>query len=507
MIPMTLAEVAAVIGADAPAGAADMTVTGVEFDSRKVTPGALFVALAGEHVDGHDFAAAAARAGAVAVLGSRPVPELPTLVAPAVPAARPASAAPADQLDPRSAAVLAALSALARHVCRRLVADGLTVVAVTGSVGKTSTKDLIAAVLSRAGTVVAPPESFNNEIGHPYTVLRADADTDFLVLELSARGLGHIAALAEIAPPRIGAVLNVGSAHLGEFGSRDAIAQAKGELVEALPSAADGGVAILNADDDRVAAMASRTAAAVVRTSVASPATVPAAVYATDIHLDSSARASFRLVTPEGAAPVTLAVVGEHQVPNAVAAAAVGRAVGIGVSAIADALSAAGPVSKWRMAVTHLPGGITVVNDAYNANPESVRAALHALVQIEASGVRWAVLGGMAELGAAAAEEHLRIGAEAQRGGVQVLAVGDAARPIFDGADRVFEQAGGLRPLWVSGIDTAVALLAGMVQPADVVLVKASRAVGFERLAARLIDALSSAPAAHRSVWNGEGRA
>ncbi len=505
MIPMTLAEVAAVIGADVPAGAANMTVSSVEFDSRKVTPGALFVALAGERVDGHDFTAAAARAGAVAVVGSRPVPELPALVAPAVSPAGP----PADGSDPGSAAVLAALSALARHVCRRLVADGLTVVAVTGSAGKTSTKDLIAAVLSRAGSVVAPPESFNNELGHPYTVLRADAATDFLVLELSARGVGHIAALAEIAPPRIGAVLNVGSAHLGEFGSRDAIAHAKGELVAALPSAADGGVAILNADDDRVAAMASRTTAAVVRTSVASPATVPADVRAADIRLDSSARASFRLVTPEGAAPVRLAVVGEHQVPNALAAAAVGRAVGMGVSAIADALSAAGPVSKWRMAVTRLPGGITLVNDAYNANPESVRAAVDAVAQIEASGVRWAVLGEMAELGAASAEEHRRIGAEAQRGGVQVLAVGDAARPIFDGADRVFEQIGGHRPLWVSGIDTAVALLAGMVQPTDVVLVKASRAVGLERLAARFIDALSSAPAVHPSAaaWDGEERA
>jgi UDP-N-acetylmuramoyl-tripeptide--D-alanyl-D-alanine ligase len=479
MIPMTVAEIASVLDIAAPAGAESAVVTSVEFDSRRVAPGALFVALPGEHVDGHDFAAAAANAGAVALLGTRPVAELPALV-----------------VDTRSSSgtepVLPALSVLAHHVAARLAVDGLTIVGVTGSAGKTSTKDLIAAVLSRAGTVVAPPESFNNELGHPYTVLRAETSTDYLVLELSARGIGHIAALTRIAQPRIGAVLNVGSAHLGEFGSQDAIAQAKGELVEALPAAADGGVAILNADDPRVAAMATRTAAAVVTTGIDHPADVRAA----GVRLDPSARAEFDLVTPEGSAPVHLAVVGAHQVANALAAAAVGRAAGMDVATIAEALSAAGPASKWRMAVTELPSGVTVINDAYNANPESMRAALDALGRIGTGRRRWAVLGEMAELGEAAADAHRELGRQAQRSGAQVLAVGAGAQAIADGADEATrtgsDTASQRRPMRAQGIDEAVDTLRRHIRPGDVVLVKASRAVGLERIAERLIETLPS---------------
>lgn len=468
MIRMTLTEVAAVVGAEAPDGSDAVTVTGVEFDSRRIGPGDLFVALPGEHVDGHDFADAAAAAGAVAVLGTRPVAALPTLAM------------------PQGGAVLDALAALARHVARRLVDGGLTIVGVTGSAGKTSTKDLIAAVLARAGTVVAPPGSFNNELGHPYTVLRADTSTDFLVLELSARGIGHIADLATIARPRIGAVLNVGSAHLGEFGSREAIATAKGELVEALPAAADGGVAILNGDDPRVAAMADRTAAAVVRTGLDTAFEVCAA----DVRLDDAARAAFTLTTPEGSAPVRLRVVGAHQVPNALAAAAVGRAVGLDVGTIAEALSQATPASHWRMDVTDLPGGVTIINDAYNANPESMRAALDALQRIGAGRRRWAVLGEMAELGADAEEEHRRIGRLAAAGGARVVAVGRAARAIYDAA--AAGAAGGQRPHFADGPDDAAALLLETVGEHDVVLVKASRAAGLERVALRLIEALPS---------------
>lgn len=474
MIAMTLAEVAAAVGAAPVGGTGEIAVTSVEFDSRKVRPGALFVALTGEHTDGHLFAEAAAAAGAVAVLGSRPVGCLPTLVVPNAGEAHPATGNPAVD---ESGAVLAALSRLARHVAGLLTARGLTVVGVTGSAGKTSTKDLIAAVLSRAGTVVAPPESFNNELGHPYTVLRADESTDFLVLELSARGVGHIAALTGIARPRIGAVLNVGSAHLGEFGSREAIARAKGELVEALPAAVDGGVAILNADDDQVAAMAARTAAAVVFTGVDD---ARATVRAADLTLDAAARAAFTLVTPEGSAPVSLAVVGAHQVPNALAAAAVGRAAGMDVATVAAALSQAGPASKWRMAVTDVPGGVTVINDAYNANPESMRAALAALTETATSGTRWAVLGEMAELGSAAPEAHLALGADVRAAGVRLVAVGAGA--LY----------GDLSDLTFPDIDTAVDELLSRIAPGDAVLVKASRAVGLERFAERLIQALPS---------------
>jgi UDP-N-acetylmuramoyl-tripeptide--D-alanyl-D-alanine ligase len=475
MIPMTLSQIAAVLGVAAPAGAEATEVTSVEFDSRRVVPGALFVALPGEHADGHDFAGAAADAGAVALLGTRPVPELPSVVV---------ATQPGDGAEP----VLHALSTLAHHVVARLVEHGLTVVGVTGSAGKTSTKDMIAAVLSRAGAVVAPPESFNNELGHPYTVLRADRTTDYLVLELSARGIGHIAALTRIARPRIGAVLNVGSAHLGEFGSQDAIAQAKGELVEALPAAADGGVAILNADDPRVAAMARRTAAAIVTTGVDQPAVIRAE----NVRLDPAARALFDLVTPEGSAPVHLAVVGGHQVSNALAAAAVGRAAGLSAQTVADALSAAGPASKWRMAVTEVPGGVTVINDAYNANPESMGAALRALQSMTVTGTRWAVLGEMAELGEGAAEAHRRVGALAERTGARIVAVGDGARGLAVGAATERDTAGGPQPLWFPDIDSAAATLTRLLRPGDAVLVKASRAVGLERIAGRLLETLPS---------------
>lgn len=490
MIPMTVAEVAAVTGVPVRVGGAGPTmprVTSVEFDSRKVTPGALFVALTGETVDGHDFAADAEKAGAVAFLGSRAM----------------ATDGPQLIVDGGDAAVLDGLAALAAHQASRLIADGLTVIGVTGSAGKTSSKDLIAAVLRRAGATVAPPESFNNEIGHPYTVLQADASTRFLVLELSARGVGHIAALAVTAPPRIGVVLNVGSAHIGEFGSVERIALAKGELVEALPPAAEGGIAVLNADDPRVAAMASRTAAAIVTTGVAGSAgdqvtAARAEVRAEGVVLDADARPSFTLVTPEGAAPVQLRLVGAHQVSNALAAAAVGRAVGMDVADVAAALSAATAASKWRMAVSRLPGDVTVINDAYNSNPESVRAALAALSALSAPSVprpgnrgrRWAVLGQMAELGERAPAAHRAVGAmTAEYGMDEVLVVGELARSIEVGA----RDAGVGSVRWVPDQSAALDVLLDEVADGDAVLVKASRSVNLQRLALTLIERLASA--------------
>src|SRR6202521_3085554 len=268
MIDLTVAQIAAIVGgelADISAeDAACLHVTGtVEFDSRRITSGGLFLALPGARADGHDHAASAVAAGAVAVLAARPVGVPAIVVAPRTADDGRAGVLEHDA-DGSGAAVLAALAKLAAAVAAELVAGGLVIVGITGSSGKTSTKDLLAAVLAPLGEVVAPPGSFNNELGHPWTVLRATASTDYLILELSARHPGNIAALAEIAPPSIAVVLNVGTAHLGEFGSREAIAKTKSELPQAVPRS---GVAVLNVDDPAVAAMTEVTAARVVRVS------------------------------------------------------------------------------------------------------------------------------------------------------------------------------------------------------------------------------------------------
>lgn len=510
MIAMTLSRIADVVGGtlhdvDDPS----LEVTGtVEFDSRRIGPGGLFLALPGARSDGHDHAAAAVAAGAVAVLAARPV-DAPAIVVPAVPPAETNALALEFDTDGSGAAVLAALGKLARAVVDSLTATGLTVVGVTGSAGKTSTKDLIGAVLSSLGPVVAPPGSFNNELGHPWTALRATEDTRYLVLEMSARGRHHIAALAEIAPPRIGVVLNVGTAHLGEFGSQEVIAQAKGELVEALPSAADGGVAILNADDPLVADMAHRTRARIVWVG-----SKPSAdLRAEDIHLDDEARASFTLVVrrrteqggeagqhahTEHSVPVTLAVHGEHQVGNALSAVAVALECGATPEQAAAALAGASAVSAHRMAVRTRADGVTVIDDSYNANPDSMRAAVKALVSMARAGDTrrrtFAVLGEMAELGDESVVAHDAIGRLAVRLDVsRIIAVG-ATRPVrglFQGA--VMEGSWGEEASHVPDADAAIALLRDELRPGDIVLVKASQSVGLWTVAdAVLADAPGS---------------
>ncbi|MDX2649069.1 UDP-N-acetylmuramoyl-tripeptide--D-alanyl-D-alanine ligase [Streptomyces sp. NPDC001902] len=466
MIPLTLAEVAHAVGGstyDIPDPTVPVTGS-VEIDSRKVTPGGLFVAFQGEHVDGHDYAERAVAAGAVAVLAARPV------------------GVPAIVVDD----VQLALGALARHVIERL---GATLVALTGSAGKTSTKDLTAQVLQRLAPTVWTPGSLNNEIGLPLTALRADDTTRHLVLEMGARGIGHIHYLTELTPPRIGVVLNVGTAHIGEFGGREQIAQAKGELVEALPEAADGGVAVLNADDPLVRAMSSRTKARVVLFGESADADVRAE----NVRLNDRGQAVFTLTTPTGCSEVTLRLYGEHHVSNALAAAAVARELGMPVDEIATALSEAGTLSRWRMEVVERPDGVTVVNDAYNANPESMRAALRALAAMgraaEARGGRtWAVLGEMAELGGEALAEHDAVGRLAVRLNVSKLVAvgGQAAAWVQMGAYN--EGSWGEESVHVSDAEAAIDLLRSELRPGDVVLVKASRAVGLERVALALLD-------------------
>ncbi|MGW0472019.1 UDP-N-acetylmuramoyl-tripeptide--D-alanyl-D-alanine ligase [Streptomyces coeruleorubidus] len=458
MIALSLAEIAEVVGGqthDIPDPTVQVTGPVVR-DSREAGPGSLFVAFAGERVDGHDFAAAVVEAGAVAVLGTRPV------------------GVPAIVVDD----VQAALGALARHVVRRL---GATLVALTGSAGKTSTKDLIAQVLQRKAPTVFTPGSLNNEIGLPLTALSATEDTRFLVLEMGARGIGHISYLTGLTPPKVGLVLNVGSAHIGEFGGREQIAQAKGELVESLPK---DGTAVLNVDDPYVRAMASRTKAKVIFFGESDEADVRAE----NVRLTDTGQPAFRLHTPSGASDVTMRLYGEHHVSNALAAAAVAHELGMSADEIAVALSEAGSLSRWRMEVTERPDGVTVVNDAYNANPESMRAALRALAAIGKGRRTWAVLGKMAELGDDALAEHDAVGRLAVRLNVSKLVAVGGREAAWLQLGAYNEGSWGEESVHVSDAQAAVDLLRSELRPGDVVLVKASRSVGLESVAQALLE-------------------
>ena len=458
MIALSLAEIASVVGGqtyDIPDPAVQVTGPVVR-DSREVESGSLFVAFVGERVDGHDFATAVVDAGAVAVLASRPV------------------GVPAIVVDD----VQRALGALARHVVERL---GATLVALTGSAGKTSTKDLIAQVLRRKAPTVFTPGSLNNEIGLPLTALSATEETKFLVLEMGARGIGHIRYLTDLTPPRIGLVLNVGTAHIGEFGGREQIAQAKGELVEGLP---EDGAAILNGDDPLVRAMASRTKAKVILFGESDEADVRAE----NVRLTDSGQPSFRLHTPSGCSDVTMRLYGEHHVSNALAAAAVAHELGMSADEIATALSEAGSLSRWRMEVTERPDGVTVVNDAYNANPESMRAALRALAAMGKGRRTWAVLGKMAELGDEALAEHDAVGRLAVRLNVGKLVAVGGREASWLQLGAYNEGSWGEESVHVSDAQAAVDLLRSELRPGDVVLVKASRSVGLESVAQALVE-------------------
>jgi UDP-N-acetylmuramoyl-tripeptide--D-alanyl-D-alanine ligase len=444
LIRMTLAEIAEITGGRLVNAGPDVAVTGgVEYDSRKVGPGGLFVAFAGEKVDGHDFAGKVVADGAAGVLGTRDTGQPGVVVE-----------------EP-----LAALAALARVVLTRL--PELTVVGLTGSSGKTTTKDYIGQLLSRLGPTIAPAGSLNNELGFPYTVLLASPETRFLVLEMGARGIGHIRYLTEIARPEIGVVLNVGAAHIGEFGSVEGTARAKGELVEAL---APDGVAVLNADDPLVAAMASRTTARVLPVGE-SPA---ALVRATEVRLDSAGRASYTLNAAGQTGNVQLAVVGRHQVANTLAAAAVALSAGLPFDEVTKALGEVGIVSGRRMDVFTRPDGGTVIDDSYNANPSSTAAALHALAAMSDGRRSTAVLGYMAELGDSERAGHEEVGRLAAELGVdRLVVVAENARPILDGANGVHGWTGSA--IFAADQAAAIEIVTGDLHADDVVLVKGSR--------------------------------
>jgi UDP-N-acetylmuramoyl-tripeptide--D-alanyl-D-alanine ligase len=458
MIRLTLAEIrdltgGRIVGTDAPD---EVVVDGVvTTDSRECTPGSLYVARVGEVADGHDFVDAAVAAGAVAALTSRELAGVAQVVV--------------DDVQ-------TAFGAVARGVVDR--APELRIVGITGSSGKTSTKDLLAGVLGSVAETVAPVNSLNGEIGVPLTVCRVTPTTRFLVAEMGARGVGHIAYLTRIAPPQVAIVLNVGSAHLGEFGSRDNIARAKSELPQAVPAE---GLAVLNADDQLVAGMREGLACRVQLVGVSPDADVRAE----DVTLDERGRAAYTLVTTLGSARIALRQSGAHHVANSLAVAATALELGLSLDQVVAGLAAADAVSRWRMELTERPDGVLVVNDAYNANPESMRAALDAVASMTVEGRRWAVLGGMLELGDDSDAEHAGIGAYAAQVGIDhLVAVGEGARAVataFPGAQ------------WVPDTDAAFDLLEGMLTAGDVVLLKSSRDSGLRWLGDRLAgrDAVS----------------
>jgi UDP-N-acetylmuramoyl-tripeptide--D-alanyl-D-alanine ligase len=409
-------------------------IEGLSIDSRRTEPSQLFAALTDER-DGHDFVPDAVAAGAAAVLVERVVTDaVPSLVVSDVPAA---------------------LLEMSRHARRRLPER---VVGVTGSVGKTTTKDLLAGVLAERFVTTASERSFNNELGVPLTLCNAPGDVAAVVVEMGARGLGHIALLCELARPTVGVVTTVQAVHTELMGGVEQIAVAKGELVEALP---ETGLAVLNADVPLVAAMRERTRAEVL--TFGEGGDVRAGV----VRLDDELRPSFELHSPWGVVPVRLGIRGEHNVANALAAAAVGLWSGVPLEQVAAGLGA-GELSPWRMDLRTAASGARVLNDAYNASPASMAAALRSLAALAAER-HIAVLGAMGELGEDAPAHHRRVADLAGELGVRIVAVGT---PLY-----------GVEP--VPDVDAAVAELAGL-GPGDAVLVKASRVAGLERVAAAL---------------------
>jgi UDP-N-acetylmuramoyl-tripeptide--D-alanyl-D-alanine ligase len=414
------------------------------FDSRKATPGCIFLALKGEAADGHDFAADAYRAGAMFSLTTRRI-DGPCIVV---------------------KDVIEAVSILAAFVRKRLT--NLKVIGITGSQGKTSTKDLLSHMLSNVGPTVAPKGSFNNDLGLPITLLECDEHTQFCILEMGARHKGDIARLCEIAQHDIGVVLTVGTAHLGEFGSVEGIAETKSEIIQTLRP---DGIAILGTYDKYTPAMATLHSGRVINFGNGCE------VRAAEIEIREG-RPHFELVTPAGRDAVGMRIVGEHHIANALAAAAVGTALDLPIEVIASSLSTADNSSKWRMEIHDL-FGLLLINDAYNANPESMTAALRSLVLFaqERGGESWAFLGKMHELGESSAQRHAAIGTLAEEIGIDHL--------VAIGAPEYGASQGQMIVHHYASIDECLSMT-DHFSAGDVVLVKASRSEGFEVLAEKL---------------------
>ena len=441
----------------------DLTVKGFFVDSRNIIPGGVFVAIKGARVDGHQFLQDVhAGGGALSIIESSftgDIPQgMPHLVVP-------------DSV--------VALGQIAHWV--RVNKLQAKVIAITGSSGKTTTKDFIAGILTQCGPTVWAQGSFNTEVGLPLTLLSADESTKYLVLEMGMRGLGHIESLARMAVPDIGVVTNVGSAHIELLKTQENIAFAKGELIRSLGS---GAWAVLNEDDPYVRAMSQATDAQVVRYGESSAADYQAV----NVELSPEALCSFTLQFGGASHSVSIKIPGEHQVGNALAAIAAVNCAGISVADAAQLIGNITQISKWRMEVTTTSRGFTVINDSYNANPESMRAALKTLVSMSQGRRSIAVLGPMLELGDRSVEEHDSLGRLAVRLDVSLLVcVGDPMKITHLGASQ--EGSWGDEAHWVPDVDSAIEFLSQVIEVNDVILVKASRSVGLDRVADALISA------------------
>jgi UDP-N-acetylmuramoyl-tripeptide--D-alanyl-D-alanine ligase len=451
MIALTLGEIATIVGGKTYGDASVLITSAPVFDSRSAVKGSLFLALVGENSDGHEFLGDAKAHGASGFMTTREVNGDGVVVAD----------------------VLIAVRALAAYVRKQL--PKLKVIGITGSSGKTTTKDLLSSILSSRATCVSTKASFNNELGAPITLLECDTDTTYCVLEMGARHQGDIAALCEMAQPDIGVVLRVGTAHLGEFGSVEKIAQTKGELIGSLRNDA---IAVLGTYDSHTKAMKSLHTGRTIFFGEDAHDDVRAA----DIEM-REARPHFDLVTPAGRDAVGMRLIGVHQISNALAAAAVCTALDIPIEVIASGLSTAELTSKWRMEINEVQD-LLVINDSYNANPESMNAALDSLALFaqERGGSSWAFLGQMHELGAQSQELHANVAAHAHELGIDHL-VSVGTRAFAEGIPA--QSSTTLH--YCDDIAQAIALVSHCA-PGDVALVKASRSEHFETLSQGLED-------------------
>nr|WP_293694791.1 UDP-N-acetylmuramoyl-tripeptide--D-alanyl-D-alanine ligase [uncultured Agrococcus sp.] len=462
MIPMTASEIATAVGGELH-GDGDRLLSGsVETDSREISNGSIFVAMPGEVTDGHRFIRAAAEAGAALIIAERPLQDdessLPHIVV---------------------ESGLSALGALAGEVVRRGREGGdLTIIAVTGSNGKTTTKNMLQAILEQHGPTISPVKSFNNEVGGPMTMLRLEQDTRYLVLEMGASRVGDIASLIGMAKPDVGVVLKVGLAHAGEFGGVEMTERAKSEMVTEL---APTGTAILNFDDERVRRMAELTDASVLWFGTENETGLRAADIETTLDGTTFTLFSDDSVSAAGL-PVTLGILGEHHVMNALAALAVTRALGLDLRRAADALAGMLRAERWRMELLRPASGAIVINDAYNSSPDSARAALQTLAHLGRSSGRrsWAVIGEMAELGDVAVEEHDRLGRLVVRYGIdKLIVVGQGAKAAHIAAEA--ESSFGQDTVYVESATEAQELLSTLGEH-DLVLVKSSLSAGLKEL-------------------------